>query len=122
MNVDKFGHHVHKRLRVLDPLECPCTQWDRVLLQNESGDYDLKHRRLKGLKFAVAADEAVTKEYVDQNNKLYCKNEDFLHELKSIKTQIQILQKQLVDKCTRVDVSKMILEQIVTLRDIVQHE
>ncbi|KAG7299655.1 hypothetical protein JYU34_016645 [Plutella xylostella] len=116
MNIDKFGHHVHKRMRVLDPLEC--ISFNKALFQNESGDYDLKQRRLKGLKLAVDADEAVNKAYVDQNNNIYCKREDFLAELKSIKTQISLMQQQLSQKCSKVDASNIIKDQIVTLRDL----
>ncbi|KAG7294967.1 hypothetical protein JYU34_015123 [Plutella xylostella] len=115
MNIDKFGHHVHKRLRAMDSFEF--TLSNKVLVQNESGDYDLRQSRLKGLQLAVAADEAVNKEYVDQNNKLFCKKHNCLTELKSIKAQIQQLQKQLGDKCSSTDVSNMIKDHIVGLRD-----
>lgn len=117
MNIDKFGHHVHKRMRVSDPVEL--IPLNKVLFRNESGDYDLKSSRLKGLKLAVSADEAVNKEYVDQNNNLYCRKEDILLELTSIKSQINLLQKQLTQKCSRVDVGNMIKDHLVALRDLV---
>lgn len=115
MNIDKFGHHVHKRMRVLDPVEF--TPLAKALYQNEVGDYDLKQRRLKGLKLAVDGDEAVSKEYLNLNNSLYCKKEDFLAEIRSIKTEINLLNSQLNHKCSKVDVGNMIKDHIVALRD-----
>lgn len=115
MNIDKFGHHVHKRMRVLDPIEL--LPFSKALFQNESGDYDIKQRRLKGLKLAVDDDEAVSKAYVDQNNTLLCQKQDFLAELRSIKTEINLLQKQLSQKCSMVDVGNIIKDQIISLRD-----
>lgn len=122
MNIDKFGHHVHKRMRVLDSLEF--TPLTKTLSQNEVGDYDLKQRRLKGLKLPIEGDEAVSKEYLDQSYNLYCKKEDFLAELTSIKAELSLLQEQLHRKCSKVDVSNMIKDHIVDLRDhlTIQHE
>lgn len=61
MNVDKFGHHVHKRLR-LGNLS------DEALVKSEGGDYNLHSSRLKGVKLPVTPDDAVNKQYVDHIN------------------------------------------------------
>lgn len=72
MNVDKFGHHVHKRLRVSEYLDIHNT----ALIKSETGYYDLKKNRLRGLPVPVSDDEAVNKEFVDHTlKKYYTKNE-----------------------------------------------
>lgn len=63
MNVDKFGHYIHKRLRLSELLELN----DNALTKSENGNFDLKTSRLKGLSFPLEADEAVSKGYVDQS-------------------------------------------------------
>lgn len=62
MNIDKFGHHIHKRLRVSEILNFE----DRALLKKDSGEYDLQSSTLKGVKQPQFADEAVNKEYLDE--------------------------------------------------------
>lgn len=62
MNIDKFGHHVHKRLRVSELLDFQ----DKALLKKDSGEYDLQSSALKGVKRPQFADEAVNKEYLDE--------------------------------------------------------
>lgn len=115
MNIDKFGHHVHKRLRmstVHDPI-------NKGLLLNDAGQYDLKQQsRLIGLQKPLTPDEAVNKDYVDQNSKLFCNKHDIFDEIKSIKSQLQLLQKQLEEKCTRVDVQNIFKEHLLAIRDI----
>lgn len=61
MNIDKFGHHVHKRLRLPEFTEI----LSDTLVRSDAGDFDLKSSRLKGLKIPEKGDEAVNKEYVD---------------------------------------------------------
>lgn len=61
MNVDKFGHHVHKRLRLSEVGEIK----DNALLRTENGDFDLQSSRLKGVVIPVSPDDAVNKQYVD---------------------------------------------------------
>lgn len=117
MNVDKFGHHVHKRLRLSEPIDPNILS--KVLIQSSLGEYDLKRNRLKGLVLPLTSDEAVCKEYVDQNNKLLCKKKDILNELNSIKSNLQIIQKQLQDKCSRVEVSSIVKDHIIEVRDII---
>lgn len=64
MNVDKFGHHVHKRLRLTELLDFN----ENALCKSETGDYDLKSTRLKGIRSPVEGDEVVNKDYVDRMN------------------------------------------------------
>lgn len=62
MNVDKFGHNVHKRLRFSELLEFN----ENALLKSESGDFDLNKSRLRGIRSPVESDDAVNKDYVDR--------------------------------------------------------
>lgn len=65
MNIDKFGHHVHKRLRITQSfINC-----DDTLKKSENGDFDLRLSRLTGLKSPLSNVDAVNKEYVDGINK-----------------------------------------------------
>lgn len=65
MNIDKFGHHVHKRLRFAQNIfNC-----DDTLKKSEDGDFDLRLSRLKGIKSPLSSDDAVNKDYVDNINK-----------------------------------------------------
>lgn len=59
MNVDKFGHHIHKRQRFTD-IEQNCA------LKN-IGDLNLsvQYKRLKHLKNPIDLYDAATKEYTD---------------------------------------------------------
>lgn len=62
MNVDKFGHHVHKRLRLSEILHLSTNH----LVRSETGDFDLQSSRLRGVQEPVAQDDAVNKNYVDK--------------------------------------------------------
>lgn len=84
MNIDKFGHHVHKRLRLSEFID----NINETLVKADTGHYDLKSSKLKGLPSPNEDDEAVNKAYVDNiaqelrkeiekvdnNLKLYLKN------------------------------------------------
>lgn len=96
MNVDKFGHHVHKRLRSSEIL---CDISNKILAKNLNGDFHLKSVKLIGLRFPELPDEAVNKQYVDQRCELFCKQDDIFLELGNIKGQLQLLQKQINEKC-----------------------
>lgn len=114
MNIDKFGHHVHKRMRmdITDIISI-----DKLLIRNENGDFDLKQCRLKGLKSPEGLDEAVTMEYIIENNKLYCRQQDFMGEINNIKTELQLIKTQLRSMPTRVEVGKLIRDHIIALGD-----
>lgn len=62
MNIDKFGHHIHKRMRFSELLEFN----ENALLKSESGDFDLKKSRLRGIRSPVDTDDAINKDYVDR--------------------------------------------------------
>lgn len=66
MNVDKFGHHVHKRLRIENSLFLS----SNTLTKSAEGEYNLNLSRLKGVKLPVSPDDVVNKQYVDQINKV----------------------------------------------------
>lgn len=72
MNIDKFGHHVHKRLRLSDYLDV----FTDALIKSDSGIYDLRQTRLQGLPSPVSEDEAVNKQYVDSVLKQYFTKKD----------------------------------------------
>lgn len=60
MNIDKFGHHVHKRLRVSELFD-----FDDIVKKTETGEVDFKSSYLKGIPLPKSRDHAVNKEYVD---------------------------------------------------------
>lgn len=79
MNIDKFGHHVHKRLRLSEFTDI----LTNTLIRTDAGDFDLKSSRLKGLQSPEKDDEAVNKEYVDK-----CVQE-LKNEMKTIQSNIK---------------------------------
>jgi hypothetical protein len=84
MNVDKFGHHVHKRLRVSDISEFN----HKALLRTENGDFDLQSARLKGVEFPVSPKDAVNKQYFHQ----FIKN---LYERKTLDSLFETINNQI---------------------------
>lgn len=74
MNVDKFGHYIHKRMRLSELFEFN----ENALLKSENGDFDLKTSRLRGIRSPVEADDAVNKDYVDQLNANTLKEVNYL--------------------------------------------
>lgn len=62
MNIDKFGHYIHKRMRLSELFEC----YDNALTKTENGEFDLKATTLRGIRTPVEPDDAVNKDYVDQ--------------------------------------------------------
>lgn len=91
MNIDKFGHHVHKRLRTGDISELKY----KALLRTEAGHFDLQSMQLRGLAKPLSPDSAVSKQYVDQyiHNMYDKKYLDSMFE--TINEQIQHLASQL---------------------------
>lgn len=73
MNVDKFGHHVHKRLRLIDYLDVI----NDSLVKSDTGHYDLKQNRLLGLPAPVFDDEATSKQFVEHTLKKYFTKNEF---------------------------------------------
>lgn len=62
MNIDKFGHHVHKRLRLAEYIDT----FSDTLVKSDTGHFDLKSSKLKGLTAPEEDDEAVNKAYLDK--------------------------------------------------------
>lgn len=61
MNIDKFGHHIHKRLRLSDLFDYS----ENSLRKTKNGEYNLYFTKLKGVRAPVEGDEVVNKEYLD---------------------------------------------------------
>lgn len=61
MNIDKFGHHIHKNLRFSELLNFR----ENCLVKKNNGEYNLYFHRLKGVKSPQDADEVVNLEYLD---------------------------------------------------------
>lgn len=94
MNVDKFGHHVHKRLRLSEVIR----SFDEALTRSENGVYDLKSTKLTGLTFPTAPTDAVNKEYIDNwSNNFYTKDEVRML-LTNIKSEVRLMIKQCEEK------------------------
>lgn len=105
MNIDKFGHHVHKRLRFAQNF----TNCEEVLKKSENGDFDLRLSRLTGLKSPLSSEDAVNKEYIDGINKTIQSNlASILLRLRRIDSVL----KQIDEKFyTKQDIDKIIKEQ-----------
>lgn len=98
MNVDKFGHHVHKRLRVSEYLDT----YNGALIKSETGYYDLKQNRLRGLSVPVSDDEAVNKEFVDYTlKKYYTKNEFDIKVKAAVDSYINQFKERLFDTLSK---------------------
>lgn len=101
MNVDKFGHHVHKRLRLDQILGLRDNIFDRTLVKSSTGEYNLNSAKLKGLKLPAAADEAVNKAYVDKLSHKFVSKEEINIQLEKIKSElIQYIKTNLINLYT----------------------
>lgn len=85
MNIDKFGHHVHKRLRLSDYIDT----LNDTLLKTDAGHYDLKTSKLKGISSPTEDDEAVNKAYVDN------RFQELKKEIKKVNDNLKIYLKNL---------------------------
>lgn len=94
MNIDKFGHHVHKRLRLTDYFDL----YNDALLKSDTGHYDLKQNRLLGLPTPVYDNEAANKQYLDQALKKYYLKKEIDVIVKSILDSSLLQFKQKLDK------------------------
>lgn len=105
MNVDKFGHHVHKRLQISKLFDFT----DNCLSKKENGVYDLQKSRLTGVKLPVSPNDVASKEYVDNKTAHCISKEEMSTIMESIKTDIQTYFAQLEKKfCTKEYVDKLI--------------
>lgn len=82
MNIDKFGHHVHKRLRISNP-----NKMDNVLKLIDE-EYNLNKIRLTGLRMPTSSEDAVSKEYMDNSIKDYYTRAQIDLKLDKIKTEM----------------------------------
>lgn len=91
MNIDKFGQHVHKRLRAgeISGLKY------KALLLTEAGHFDLKSLRLKGVVKPLSSDDAVNKQYVDEYIQNMYEKKYIDSSFDTINNQIQQLASQL---------------------------
>lgn len=83
--MDKFGHHIHKRLRVPDFLE----NFDKVLMRTETGEIDLQNTRLTGIVIPLKNTDAVNKEYVDRQAELYLKKQEVDTLINTLKADVK---------------------------------
>lgn len=105
MNIDKFGHHIHKRMRLSEIFDVT----DKALTKNESGDFDLQFARLKGVKAPVAGDDVVNKDYVDQTIKSFYTKVEVQSLLAGIKTDMQVILHQFTrDFYTKANIEKIL--------------
>lgn len=108
MNVDKFGHHVHKKLCLSELVDFT----ENCLVKSESGEFNLQSSRLSGVKLPVAFDDVVNKEYVDKMIVNYFTKKDITAMMDSIKTDFTNKMFQLEKKFCTVDyVNKLITKQ-----------
>lgn len=63
--MDKFGHHINKRLNLQDFFE----NFDKILKRTETGAYDLQSARLTGVTTPLQSSDAGNKDYVDSQKK-----------------------------------------------------
>lgn len=111
--MDKFGHHIYKRLRLSDFLESidkPLT-----LVKEENGEIDLQSKRLTGIIIPLKANDAVNKEYVDKQSESYASKQEVHDLFNTIKTDIQnCIQQFKQDFCTKADLNKI---KILSIKD-----
>lgn len=93
MNVDKFGHHVHKRLR----FSSEKIDGQLVLVRFENGDYDFHTANLKGVKTPIDSNDAVNKEYVDRELEKYCTLQQMQREISNLRASLLLLLNKQVD-------------------------
>lgn len=104
MNIDKFGHHIHKRMRFSELFSFT----DNSLMKI-GGEYDLKHTRLKGVKLPTTSDDAANKEYVDNAGRIFYRKDDTLALVEAIKPEIaKFLHHSLKDYYTKSEVNKIV--------------
>lgn len=110
MNIDKFGHHVHKRLRLLEFVDT----LNDTLVKSDAGHYDLKLSKLKGLSPPNEDDEAVNKAYVDKIE------QDLRNEFKKIQSDVKLylqnLEKLTSDRLLKNIYSKAEVDTLIKLK------
>lgn len=84
MNIDKFGHHVHKRLRLSELIDFK----ENSLVKSEDGSFDLHSSRLTGVGKPLKHDDAVNKQYVDEKISNLCTKTEIKNLVEAIKDDI----------------------------------
>lgn len=84
MNIDKFGHHVHKRLRFSELLDFK----ENALMKSITGNYDLQSSRLTGVAEPLTSSDVVNKKYVDDKILTLCTKKEMHDLIKTIKADI----------------------------------
>lgn len=107
MNIDKFGHHVHKRLRFSEYIDT----LNDTLVRTESGDFDLKLSKLKGLISPEESDEAVNKAYLDKE--LQDLRDEMKNILSNVKTYLSNLEKLTSERLISMFYSKSEIDHII---------
>lgn len=70
--MDKFGNHINKKLN----LQLFYDNFSNILLRNKTGEFDLQHSRITGVKTPLRDTDAVNKEYVDRKCESYLNNQN----------------------------------------------
>lgn len=84
MNIDKFGHHIHKRMRLTDILNVS----ENSIIKSDNGEFDLQKNRIRGVIDPVDADHVSNKRYIDNKVKDLCNKKDIQKFLDSTKQEI----------------------------------
>lgn len=114
MNVDKFGQHVHKRLRASNYFDVH----NDALIKSETGYYDLKQNRLRGLPVAVSEDEAVNKEFVEYTlKKYYTKNEFDIKVKTAVDSYINQFQERLLEALSKSYYTRSEIDHILSRKN-----
>lgn len=107
MNIDKFGHHVHKRLRLSEHIDI----YNDTLQKSETGEYDLKSSKLKGLSSPDKDDEAVNKAYLDKTV------QELRNEISQVNSRVLIYLKNLesarTDRLSSMFYSKIEIDRMI---------
>jgi hypothetical protein len=85
MNIDKFGNHVHKRLRLSEILEFK----ENTLMRSQTGNYDLQSSRLTGVGEPITSNDVVNKKYVDDKIFDLCTKREMFDLIETIKLEIE---------------------------------
>lgn len=83
--MDKFGHHINKRLRLSEFFEI----FDKALMQTENDELVSQSTRLTGVTSPSRENDAVNKEYVDKQSVPFVKKDEVHSILKAIKLDIE---------------------------------
>lgn len=102
--MDKFGHHIHKRLRLPEFFEI----FDKALMKTENEEFDLQSTRLTGVISPLRANDAANKEYVDKQSELFANKQEVYNTLNALKSDIEkYIQNFKEDYYTKVELDKI---------------